>query len=141
LAEFDFISQELEKSIKRNPLNFRLYLKLGRVYNGYFRFDQSKLSDAEKVLERAIEISPNNQQGYWYLAQTRLFQGKVNEALSLAERAVNLEPQAEKSHLVLIQIVKLTGDQELFREKVEAALNINPDWATSIKEVLGISGS
>ena len=141
LAEFDFISQELEKSIKRNPLNFRLYLKLGRVYNGYFRFDQSKLSDAEKVLERAIELSPNNQQGYWYLAQTRLFQGKLGEALSLAETAVNLEPQAEKSHLVLIQIVKLTGDQELFREKVEAALNINPDWATSIKEVLGISGS
>jgi len=137
LREFDFICQELEKSLKRNPLNFRLQLKLGKVLNSYFRFDQSKLSEAEKALERAIELGPVNQQGYWYLAQTKLFQEKVQEALSLAQTAVDLEPRAEKSHLILIQIARLTGDQELLKEKVENALNINPEWATTIKEVLG----
>ena len=136
--ELDFICQELEKGIKRNPLNFRANLKLGKVYNTYFLFDESKYSDAQRVLERAIELSPQNQQGYWQLAQTKLYRRKVDEALALAETAVALEPKAEKSHLVLIQIAKLTGDRDLLMEKIEDALKINTEWATGIKDVLGL---
>ena len=138
IRELDFVCKEIEKSIERNPLNYRLVLKLGKVYNTYFRFDKSKVTEAEEFLERAIELSPNNQQTYWSLAQTKLFQNKIYEALALSEKAVELEPNAERSHLVLIQVARTTGDFNIIKEKVENALAINSAWAEDIKAALGI---
>jgi len=136
--ELDFISNELEESVRKVPLNFRSYLKLGKIYNSYFRIDPSKILEAERVLNKAIEASPNNQQGYWNLAQTYLYQGKIDEALLLAQEAVDLEPTAERGHLILIQITSFTGNVEILREKVNEALLINEEWATNIASILGI---
>lgn len=135
--EFDFISQELEKSIKESPWNFRAYLKLGQTYNAYIKFDTSKLPRAKEVLEKAIEISPTNQQAYWALAQNLIYQGDFERALSLAEKAVELEPNLPQSHLIVIQVVKFMGDQTLVQEKVERALKIHPDLESKIREILG----
>ena len=136
ISEFEFVSQEMEKSIKRSPLNFRMFFKLGSFYNAYARFDKSKLADAERVLKEAIELSPGNQQGYWFLAQTKLLQGDANEAIALAEKAVGIGPNILKSHLILLQFVLVRGDQALLGEKVGDALKINPDWAPYIRDVL-----
>ena len=136
--ELDFISNELEESVRKVPLNFRSYLKLGKIYNSYFRIDPSKILEAERVLNKAIEASPNNQQGYWNLAQTYLYQGKIDEAFLLAQKAVDLEPTAERGHLILIQITSFTGNVEILREKVNEALLINEEWATNIASILGI---
>ena len=105
--ELDFIVGELEKSIQESPLDFRSHLKLGMVYNFYARIDSSKLPEAEKVLKKAIELSPTNQQGYWALAQTKLYQKKTDEALSLAKKARDLEPKLKKSQLIVDEIVKI----------------------------------
>jgi tetratricopeptide (TPR) repeat protein len=137
INEFEFVTKEIEKSLERNPLNYRLTLKLGKIYNAYFPFDDSKVHLAEKYLEKAIELSPNNQQGYWSLAQSKLFQKKVDEALKLAEKAVALEPNALRSHLVLIQVAKYTQDIKIVEEKIKNALEINLDWQDNITEVLG----
>jgi len=136
-AELDFISEELEKSIKQSPLNLRAYLKLGQIYNAYVRIDPQKLSQAEMVLRRAIELSPKNQQTYWELIQTKLYQGEFNEAFSLAEKALELEPQMGRSHLIVIQVAKIMGDDELANKKAEEAIRINPSWELQIKEIIG----
>ena len=135
--ELDFVSEELEKSIKESPLDFRAYLKLGKVYNIYGLIDPSKIPQAEIVLEKALEISPTNQQAYWELAQTRVYQGKFNEALSLAEKAVELEPRVGQSHLIVIQVAKIMGDYELAQKKVEEAIKIDPSWEPELKKILG----
>jgi hypothetical protein len=135
-AEFDFVSQELEKSIKESPLNYRAHLQLGQTYIAFARFDATKLSRAEEVLKKAIELSPTNQQAYWALAQIKLYQGDLNTALSLAEKTVELEPNLPQSHLIVIQIAKFTGDQSLIQEKVERALRIHPELESKIKEIL-----
>ena len=136
-AEFDFTSQELEKSIKESPLNFRAYLQLGKTYIVFARFDATKLSRAEEVLKRAIELSPTNQQAYWALAQIRVYQGDFNEALSLAEKTVELEPKLIQPHLIVIQIAKFMGNEALAKEKAERAIKIDPSWESRIKEILG----
>jgi len=136
-AEFDFTSQELEKSIKESPLNFRAYLQLGKTYIVFARFDVTKLSRAEEVLKRAIELSPTNQQAYWALAQIRVYQGDFNEALSLAEKTVELEPKLIQPHLIVIQIAKFMGNEALAKEKAERAIKIDPSWESRIKEILG----
>jgi len=133
--EFDFLAPELEKGIQESPLNFRSCLKLGELYNTYSKFDSSKIQDAERIFKKAIELSPTNQQGYWGLAQTKLYQRKSQEALSLAEKAVELEPELKRSHLIVIEIAKITGDFELAEKKIKEAIEINPAWE---KELRGI---
>jgi len=137
IREFDFIADELKKSVERVPSNYRLTLKLGKLYNAYFPFDKTKTAEAEYFLEKAIELSPRNQQGYWSLAQTKLFKNEIDEAISLAEKAVELEPKTLQSHLILIQIVRITNDLELLERKIREALKINLSWATSIGQALG----
>ncbi len=137
--EFDFVTEEIKKSLERNPLNYKLTLKLGKIYNAYFPFDNSKIDEAEKYFEKAIELSPNNQQGYWNLAQTKLFKKEVKEALALTKKAVELEPNVLRSHLVSIQVARYTEDLETIKEKVENALSVNPDWEEDIAEVIDVS--
>jgi len=134
--EFDFVSSELEKSAKEAPLEFRTFLKLGQVYNVYAQIDSKKLARAEEILKKAIEVSPTNQQGYWTLAQTKLYQGRFKEALSLAEKALSLEPKLLQSHLIVIQIAKIMGDKDLVQRKAQEAIEINPDWEADIKKIL-----
>ncbi len=137
IKEFEFLSSELEKSIKERPLNFRSALKLGQLYNTYAQLDSSKLKTAEEVLNKARELSPNNQQVYWALAQTKLYQGEFEETLSLAEKAVELEPRVKNSHMIVIQIAKIIGNEALLEDKVKEAIEINPSWEPEIKEILG----
>lgn len=136
IKEFEFLSNELEKSIGEVPLNFRSALKLGQLYNIYGRLDSSKLEIAEEVLNKARDLSPNNQQVYWALAQTKLYQGKFEEVISLAEKAVELEPRVKNSHLIVIRVAKLIGKYDLVKQKAEEAIAINPSWEPEIKEIL-----
>ncbi len=136
IKEFEFLSNELEKSIGEVPLNFRSALKLGQLYNVYGRLDSSKLEIAEEVLNKARDLSPNNQQVYWALAQTKLYQGKFEEAISLAEKAVELEPRVKDSHLIVVRVAKLIGKYDLVKQKAEEAIAINPSWEPEIKEIL-----
>jgi len=133
--EFDFLTQELEKSVKECSLNFRAYLKLGQLYNIYSRYDPSKIQEAERALKKAIEVSPVNQQGYWNLAQTKIYQGKFEEALSLTEKAVGLEPHLERSHLIAIEIARIMGDFELMEKKIKEAIEINPEWEKDLRSI------
>lgn len=137
----DFVAQELEKNIEESPLLFSSYLKLGRVYNIYARaVDGSKLDRASEVLEKAIEISPTHQQGYWYLSQVKLFQGDLERAIELTEKAIELEPRVEKSHLIAIDAARIagrfTGDYNKALELANEAININPEWQEDIQNIL-----
>jgi tetratricopeptide (TPR) repeat protein len=136
-AEVDFISEELEKNINESPLNARGYLKLGQIYNAYVSIDPQKLSQAEMVLRRAIELSPKNQQIYWELVQTKLYQGELNEAFSLAEKTLEFEPKRGEAHLIVIQVAKIMGNDELANKKAEEAIRINPSLEPKIKEIIG----
>ncbi len=127
---------ELEKTKKESPLDFRSMLRLGHLYNLYYFFDTQKLALAEENLKKAIELSPTNQQGYWALAQTKVYQGKFEEALSLAEKAINLEPRWFQSHKIALQIAKFAGKKEKQEEIINRAKKINPDWEKELKDLL-----
>ncbi len=131
--ELDFVAEELEKSVEELPIELRSYLKLGQLYNAYaVLFDPTKISEAERVLTRTIEISPTNQQGYWALAQTRLYQRRAEEALSLAEKALALEAELFMSHYIVIQIARIMEDNELAERKIQEAIEINPEWEADL---------
>ena len=134
--ELDFLTGILKESEKESPLDYRIILRLGYLYNIYYLFDQTKLSLTEKYGERAITLSPRNQQGYWSLSQTKLYQRDFEAALDLAQQAVDLEPRHLQSHKIAVQIAQLSGDSARVKEIAQKAVEINPDWEEEFKDIL-----
>ena len=134
--ELDFVISELEKTIKENPLDIRSYLKLAELFNLYFNFDPEKIKRGEEILNKALSISPKNQQIFWYLAQNMLFQNKHEEAIFFAQKAVDLEPNLKNSHIILIRILKLLKKEELLKEAKERAILIHPDLKEEIEKII-----
>ena len=134
--EIDFLAGELEKSIRESPLEYRSFLTLGKIYTVYALIDSSKLERARDVLEEAKKLSPNNQQTYWTLAQTKIYQKKFDEAMSLAEKSIELEPRLLQSHVIAIKIAKMAGNQEIVNRKVEEAIKIFPEMESELKKFL-----
>jgi len=110
----------MKKTIQKNPLDFRAFLFLGRHYNNFYQFSQDKkyLNLAKETLNQAILLSPQNQQGYWHLAQSHLFEKKHQEAIELLKRAVDLEPRLGQSHWYLAMAYRLSGN---FKEALNSA--------------------
>jgi O-antigen ligase/tetratricopeptide (TPR) repeat protein len=117
---FGLATKEMEKSVEKNPLDFRPHLFLGKVYlDFYYLFkDQEKLNLAEKTLQKAVELSPRNQQGYWGLAQVRTYQRRFGEAFDLFQKAIDLEPRFGQSYWYLVLAYKAAGQYPLAKEKL-----------------------
>jgi O-antigen ligase len=134
--EIEFLIEELKKSAKESPLDFRSFLRLGDLYNIYAFFDPAKVKEGEEILRKAIEISPKNQQGYWSLAQNLIYQGRIDEAIFLVQKALDLEPKFKNSHLILIRVLKIAGKEDLAKQKFEEAIKINPAWEEDLRKIL-----
>jgi tetratricopeptide (TPR) repeat protein len=136
-AELDFLKGQLEENIKESPLNLRAYLKLGEVCNSYARIGQNELTEAEIVLKQAQDLSPNNQQSYWTLAQTKLYEGDAEAAFTLAEKARALEPNRVQSNLISMQVAKIIGKNDVAEQIGQDLLKIDPSMEARVKQILG----
>ena len=131
---------EMEKSTEKNPLGFRPHLFLGKIYlDFYYLFkDQEKLNLAEKTLQKAIELSPKNQQGYWNLAQVRVYQGRHKEAIDLLQKAIDLEPRLGQSHWYLVLAYQNAGQYQLAKGKLKEAEEAGYNWRTNLGDLTKI---
>ncbi len=134
---FELAEKEMEKSVKKNSLDFRPHLFLGKLYNSssFFFQDPKKFERAQEVLERAIALSPCNQQGYWYLAEVKLAQGRQQEAIDLLQKAIDLEPRLARSHWYLAMAHKIGGEYQLALEKIKQAEQIGYNWKGNTGEL------
>jgi len=133
--EFDFMSKELEKSLKTSPLDYDSYIAAGKLYNTYGAlYDQSKLLRAEEVLNRAIQLSPTNQRTYWEMAKTQFLLNKSDESISYAEQALAIDVDLAYSHLFYVNVLNINDKKEVAIEKAKHALLTVPEWqANKIK--------
>ena len=140
---FGLIEAEMEKSVNQNYLDFRPHLFLGELYISSYRFGGKKeeIIRAEQVLQKAIELSPTNQQGYWNLAEAKLSQGKIAETISLLQKAVALEPRLGSSHWYLAMAYKIAGNYQLALKEAYEAKNNGYNWKNNeedLKKVIEI---
>jgi len=133
--ELDFVINELEKTQREMPLDYRSVIQLANLYNLYSSIKPEKTLLAEKYGEKAIFLSPQNQSGYWLLAQSKVYQKKFKEALELAEKAIKLEPRHFLSHFIAIQITKHLNDPQKTEELIQKALKINPEWEKELRKI------
>ncbi len=135
--------EEMKKTIEKNPLDFRNYLFLGKYYNSLYQItnDKNNLNLAEQALQKAEELSPKNQQVYWFLAQMRLFEGKTEEAIEFLQKAVDLEPRLAQSHWYLALSYSTAGKYDLALNEVKEAEKLGYNWKNridGIKQVIVI---
>jgi O-antigen ligase len=137
LNAFNIAEREMKTSCEKNFLDFRPHLFLGKLYNSFFYFtgDVSKLGLAEQNLNKAIELSPANQQGYWYLAETKLAQEKNQEARELLQTAIDLEPSVFDSHWYLMNAYMVEGDYEKAMEKIKELEKAGYDWKSDFSKL------
>lgn len=134
---FDLSERQMEKSIKKNPLDFRPHLFFGKVYfsDYYSTGNREKLDLAEKLFEKSIELSPTNQQGYWHLAEVKMAKGQTEEGLNLFQRAIDLEPRLGVSHWYLAIAYKNTGQYQKALEKIKDAERGGHDWKGNLEDL------
>ena len=142
---FEAAVRELEKSAKENPLDFRTHLFLGRLYVSFYYFssDKANLEKSKEALNRALELSPTNQQVYWYLAETRFAETKYQESIDFLQKAIDLEPILGQSYWYLAIGKQLAGDYKGALEDIETAGKVRQpyDWKArpgDIRRVISI---
>jgi O-antigen ligase len=137
LNAFNIAEREMKIGCEENPLDFRSHLFLGKLYNNFFYLtsDVAKLGLAEQALNRAIELSPTNQQGYWYLAETKLAQRKNYEARELLQTAIDLEPRVSDSHWYLMSAYRVGGNYEMAMRKIKKLEEMGYDWKSDFPKL------
>ncbi|MBL7142509.1 MAG: O-antigen ligase family protein [Candidatus Pacebacteria bacterium] len=136
---FGLAEEEFKKSITQNPLDFRLQLFLGRHYTNFYQFsgDKEKLALAEKALNKAVELSPGNQQAYFILAQNFLLQGDYEKAIEIFQKAVAMEPRLAQSHWYLFKAYRIAGKYDLALSELKEVEDLGFSWqgdASTLKE-------
>jgi O-antigen ligase len=123
--ELDYSIEELKKSEKESPLNFKSILQLSQLYNIYSFIEPSKVLLAEEYGKKALALSPKNQYAYWTLARTKSIQRDFESALDLAVKAIELEPRYFPSYEIAIQFAQMSGNLEKAKEIASRALDLS----------------
>ncbi len=133
-SAFALAEEQMEESIRKNSLDFRPHLFLGRLYFSDFRFsqDREKLDLAERTFEKAIELGPNNQQTYWHLAEVKFSKPDIQSAQELFQKAIDLEPRLGTSHWYLAMFYRMTAQYESALEKIKEAGIKGYEWKQNL---------
>lgn len=92
IKEVEVITKGYEDYVAENPNHFRSHLNLADMYIYQNLFGVNRLADADKVLDRAIEISPRHPQPYWMKAVISLYRRDFNNARLYVEKAKEMNP-------------------------------------------------
>ncbi|HRY52406.1 MAG TPA: O-antigen ligase family protein [Candidatus Portnoybacteria bacterium] len=131
----------MKRSLQQEPLNARFMMMLASVYLVSAQTDNSYLSDADILLQQAMELSPNRQELFFYVGQVRMFQGKGEEALTLFKKAVELNEKADLPHWNYGVIAIGVGQKDLGEKEIQAAKDLGHSFAGSdIKQLINAYG-
>ncbi len=138
---FSSAEEEMQKSVEKNPLDFRPRLFLGKTYFAHYRtsHDKNILDLAEKTLKEAIELSPTNQQAYWHLAEITMLKNDLQSSYVLFQQAIDLEPRYGKSYWYLAMAYKITGEYDLALAKLEDAEDNGYNWKSNMFDLMNAS--
>ncbi|HTI16343.1 MAG TPA: tetratricopeptide repeat protein [Trinickia sp.] len=127
-GNYDLMETKLRQIIKEQPDNPQAYNALG-----YSLADRNqKLDEAEKLIEKASTLAPNDAFIMDSLGWVKYRQGDTSDALKLLRRAFDLQPNAEiGAHLG--EVLWKSGDQAKALSTWRDARKLDPDNDTLVK--------
>ncbi len=100
--------EQVEKSVKEDPLNVRQYLLLAQLYNRFAFLHPSYADKAIDLMEKAIILSPDRPHIYLEFGYAHIFKGEKNKGLEYFQKAIRLAPDTKEVRvgylLILIKI-------------------------------------
>ena len=110
---------------------------LARGWRLYYELTEESLAKAEKILRKAVKLSPASSGANYLLAGVLIHQvfmgyafertGVISEAFELAKRAVSLNPDDEYAHWTLGIVQNNRGKPDLAIAELKRAIEINPN--------------
>ncbi len=95
--EIQLFEREYRNYIEENPMHFRAHLNLADILIYERLFGVDKLTDAQSILDRAIELVPQAPQAYWMKAVAAVYQGDFEHARRYAQMGLDLNPNIVQS--------------------------------------------
>ncbi|HET8923803.1 MAG TPA: tetratricopeptide repeat protein [Candidatus Acidoferrum sp.] len=86
------------------------------------------LDTAEKELQRAVELNPNDSTSHEWYAHLLIVQGRNSEALAEARRALDLSPVSPLFHTVLAETHYYARDYDAAIEEAQQVVKLHPDF-------------
>ncbi|MDA2935990.1 O-antigen ligase family protein, partial [Patescibacteria group bacterium AH-259-L05] len=128
VAMTEFAISEHKKNVEEHPLDVRHYLYLGQLHNLGTRYKPDYFEDAERVLQKALELSPSRQQTYFELARIEIIRRNYDKAIELLEKTVKLDTEVKESQFNLSVAYLADGQLEKGIEAAERAWELNYRW-------------
>lgn len=130
----DRASEASAKALELDPDSAEAHASVGLAHLVREEFD-----DAERELNKAIELKPTFFEAYYYFARTRFHQGDMEMAAEWFAKAAEVNPDDYQSRLLRVQILRGMGrmDEALAEapeavEVVERQLEWHPDDARAL---------
>ncbi len=129
----DFLINRLKEHEKINNQDAYMKLNLARLYMlkaGFLQRDsdesQEVLRVANKVLEEAIELSPERLHNYYFLAKVQMTLGQAEEAIESLKQALNYNPEYADTYLYLSQAYQVAGNEAEANRYLQEAYRLKP---------------
>jgi tetratricopeptide (TPR) repeat protein len=116
---------DLLKAISVAPKYATAYVELGRM-----RMAEKRYSESEPVLNKALEIDPQNGEAVRSLVQLYLIQRQPEKALKRAQEFAVKSPEKAEPHLILAELSKANGNLQVAEDEFGKAVRIDPAQST-----------
>ena len=93
-----------DKAIELYPEFVDAWVRKGVTY-----FDEDNIEEAERCLNHALQIQPNNFKAIYNRGKLRLFTGRTEEAISDLDRATSLKPENAGAHQFFGEALEAAG--------------------------------
>jgi adenylate cyclase len=137
----EFLSAEMRRAQRRDVRSLDAWDYIMRAAFHHSRYRKEDVAEAQRLLQKAIEIDPFNAEGFCLLAFTHLMQVQfgwsesadksIQEAAKAAENAVAIDDRDAWAHtaLGLVDLISRRHDDAIRRLK--RAVQLNPSLANA----------
>ncbi len=123
--------QAMEKVRDQHPEDAFNHYALVNLYNEVAKINPKEFTQkAEDEARIALEISPNRQETYFYLAKTKTIEGDYAGALSILKRVLDYSPGVPDAHFYYGIMAYATGDKTAGYNEIKAAIAMGREWST-----------
>lgn len=129
-GEVDIAISVLELFVEQEPLHVEALITLGFSY-----WRRSKLSEAERILDKALAIQPTNVSGVRALGMVMYGMGRLDRAKELLLRCVTIAPEQPQGWLTLGLVEQRLEALDKAEEYFKKALELDPNYAEAMNNL------
>lgn len=128
----DRLEENLEKVERADITKWKMRKKNEKHAHLFF-----VLGEAEKTLQKAVELSPERETVYYEFGQTMVFKKDYKKAIELFKKGVELNPPVPVSHWYLGMAYLNAGKYDDAKIEIEEAIRLGYGYNT-VKDILSI---